>query len=124
LVPWACGEGRFTEQFEELVALCAQQCSQTFVSNVYGISWRSVGRIVQRVVRRTLAEDRFQGVRRIGIDEISYRKRHRYLTVVVDHDTGHVIWAGEDRSAETFPVRFSSTAFKLAPGGGENRPSN
>lgn len=105
-VPWARGEGRFTAAFEDLVALCAQQCSQTFVSNVLGISWRTVGRIIHRVVARSLDSDRFKDVRRIGIDEFSYRKRHRYLTIVVDHDIDSVIWAGEGRSAATLDPFF------------------
>lgn len=41
------------------------------------------------------------GLRRIGIDEISYRKGRRYLLVVVDHDTGRMIWAGEGATKET-----------------------
>jgi transposase len=42
--------------------------------------------------------DPFVDLREIGFDEISYRKRHRYLTVVVDHRTGRLIWAAEGRS--------------------------
>ncbi len=42
---------------------------------------------------------------RIGIDEIGYRKGQRYLTVVVDHDSGHLVWAAEGRNERT-PERF------------------
>ncbi len=41
------------------------------------------------------------GLRRIGIDEISFRKGHRYLTLVVDHQTGRLLWAAEGRDEET-----------------------
>ena len=44
---------------------------------------------------RRLNPGRLAGLRRIGIDEFSYRKRHHYLTVVVDHDTRRVVWAGK-----------------------------
>ena len=40
------------------------------------------------------------------IDELSYRKRHHYLTVVVDHDRRRVVWAGKGRSAETLEAFF------------------
>ena len=43
---------------------------------------------------------------RHGVDEFSYRKRHRYVTIVVDHDRRRVIWAGEGRSAETLKGFF------------------
>src|SRR5512132_4145192 len=45
--------------------------------------------------------DRLAGLRRIGIDEISYRKGQRYLLVVVDHDTGRLVWAGKGGNAAT-----------------------
>ena len=47
------------------------------------------------------------------VDEFSYRKRHRYLTIVVDHDERRVVWAGRGRSAETLGVFFE----QLGPGG-------
>ena len=45
-------------------------------------------------------------LRCISVDEFSYRKRHHYLTVVVDHDTRRVVWAGKGRSAETLSAFF------------------
>ena len=49
-----------------------------------------------------------EGLRRIGIDEVSYRKGHRYLTIVVDHDTGNLIWAAPGRDAKTLRRFFRS----------------
>jgi transposase len=51
--------------------------------------------------------DRLDGLRRIGIDEISYKRGHRYLIVVVDHDTGHLVWAGPGRSDAALEVFFN-----------------
>ncbi len=42
--------------------------------------------------------DPLDNLARIGIDETSYRRGHRYLTVVVCHDTGRLVWAGVGRS--------------------------
>jgi transposase len=39
------------------------------------------------------------------IDEIAFRKGHRYLTCVVDHDTGRLVWAAEGRNTQTL-LRF------------------
>ena len=66
----------------------------------------TVGSIVERVVARRLDGARFAKLRRIGVDEFSYRKRHRYLTIVVDHDERRVVWAGRGRSAETLGAFF------------------
>jgi transposase len=67
------------------------------------ISWPTVGKIVQRVVQRRLgdASGMLEGLRRIGLDELSYRKHHRYVSIVVDHDRSRVVWAGEGKSGET-----------------------
>ena len=100
-VPWASGSSVFTSGFEELAAYLAQVTDRTAVSRLLGISWVTVGSIVERVVARRLDGARFAKLRRIGVDEFSYRKRHRYLTIVVDHDERRVVWAGRGRSAET-----------------------
>jgi transposase len=68
-----------------------------------------VGRIVTRVVADAeQASDRFAGLTRIGIDEISYKMGHRYLTVVVDHDTGRLVWAAPGHDAATLGCFFDA----------------
>ena len=111
-VPWASGSSVFTSGFEELAAYLSQVMDRTAVSRLLGISWVTVGNIVERVVARRLDGARFGKLKRIGIDEFSYRKRHRYLTLVVDHDTRRVVWAGKGRSAETLGAFFK----QLGPG--------
>lgn len=105
-VPWAAHGSRFTRDFEEMAAYLAQVTDQTQVSRLLGISWQTVGSIVERVVADRLDSDRLVGLRRIGVDEFSYRKRHHYLTLVVDHDRRRVVWAAEGRSAETLKQFF------------------
>jgi transposase len=105
-VPWAVGVSRFTEAFEEFAAYLSQITDRTQVHRLLGISWETVGAIVARVVARRLDPQRLSGLRRIGIDELSYKKRHRYLTIVVDHDQNRVVWAGEGCSAEALAPFF------------------
>jgi len=107
-VPWAAPGSRFTRALEELAAYLAQATDRTAVTRLLGISWRSVGRIIERIVTARLDESRFDGLRCIGVDEFSYRKRHRYLTVVVDHDRRRVIWAGPGRSSDTLEAFFDA----------------
>lgn len=72
-----------------------------------GIAWSTVGAIVERIVARRLDPSRLDGLRRIGIDDFSYRKRQRYLTTVVDHDQKRVVWAAAGRSAVTLQAFFT-----------------
>ena len=100
-VPWARHDRDFTMAFEDAVSRLAQQMNRTAVSELTGLSWVTVGNIAERVVAEKLDAERLKGLRRIAVDEISFRKRHRYLTVVTDHDTRKVVWVGEGKSSET-----------------------
>jgi transposase len=97
-VPWARPAARFTRAFEQLVAWLAQQAAFSVISRLLRVSWRSVARIVARVVDEQLAGRRLRDLERIGIDEVSYRRGQRYLTLVCDHGSGAIVWAGKGRS--------------------------
>jgi transposase len=107
-VPWAAPGSDFTWEFEELTAYLAQITDRTKVTEILGICWRTVGRIVERVVERKLDPSRLDNLRFIGVDEFSYRKRHHYLTVVVDHDRRRIVWAKEGRSYEVLKDFFQT----------------
>jgi transposase len=106
-VPWARHGVGHTRDFDAEVAWLVRQMSKTAVCVLLRIAWRTVGEIITRVVAEADAQagDRLAGLRRIGIDEISYRRGHKYLTVVVDHDTGRLVWVGEGRNKATL-VQF------------------
>jgi transposase len=101
-IPWARHDSRFTRAFEDQVCWLAVNTSKTAVATLMRIAWRTVGSICQRVAAEAQREvDLLAGLRRIGIDEISHRKGHRYLTVVVDHDSGRLVWAAAGRDRQT-----------------------
>ena len=105
-VPWAEVGSWFTREFEEQVAYLAQRCDKTTVSQLMRIAWTTVGDIAQRVVRRHRKADPLDGLTYIGVDELSYRKRHKYLTVVVDHKRKAIVWAREGKDSETLKEFF------------------
>ena len=106
-VPWARHRAGHTRDFDALAAWLAVRTSKSAVMELLRVAWRTVGAIVTRVnadIDATI--DRLEGLRRIGIDEISYKRGHRYLIVVVDHDTGHLVWAGPGRNDAALNVFF------------------
>jgi len=106
-VPWASPGSGFTHEFEQQTAYLAVNASQKVVAQLMRVAWRTVGRILQRIVAAALeGRDLLDGVTRIGIDETSYRRGHRYLTVVVCHDTGRLIWAAPGRNKATLKLFF------------------
>jgi transposase len=101
-VPWARHDSRFTLAFEDQCCWLAVNTSKKAVAELMRVTWRTVGSICKRVADEEIAaRDLFAGLKRIGIDDFSYRKGHRYLTVVVDHDTGRLLWAAPGRDRKT-----------------------
>ena len=95
-VPWARHKSRFCKNFEETVAWLSTHASKKTVSELMRIEWHTVGNICKRVYKglEQAAANRFDGLVNIGIDETSYKKGHKYMTVVINHDTASVVWCG------------------------------
>jgi len=100
-VPWARAGSRFTRSFEDTCVFLARAAPKSVVAELQRIDWGSVGRMIERVVDEHVAtrgHDGLDGLVRIGMDEVAYRKGHRYLMCVVCHDTGRIVWAREGRT--------------------------
>jgi transposase len=106
-VPWSEeADSRFTRDFEDQVAYLAQRSDKTSITKMFRIAWESVGRIIERVVRRKGPENPLAGLEHIGVDELSYRKQHHYVTLVTDHRERKIVWGKEGKSADTFLAFF------------------
>lgn len=108
-VPWADRASRFTRAFERQVAWLCVHCNRSVVAQLMRIDWKSVGAVCARVYDALDDEagNRFDGLARIGIDETSYKKGHKYMTVVLDHDTGRVVWCGKGHGKEVLRSFFA-----------------
>ena len=105
-VPFARPGAHLTRDLDDLLAWLATRMDRTAVARLCRVSWRTVGRACERVVATELDPDRLNGLFRVGVDEISWRKHHKYLTLVVDHDRGRVIWGAKGRDAKTLDAFF------------------
>ena len=94
-VPWAYPGSRFTKDFDLTVGWLAVYLPRSVVSEYMRIDWKTVGRCVSRTLHEIEPERnvRRNGLVHIGIDETSYKKGHKYITVVLNHDTNTVVWA-------------------------------
>jgi transposase len=107
-VPWARHDAGHTREFDAQVCWLATQTSKSATVILMRISWRTVGAILTCGWADIEADggDRLAGLTRIGIDEICWRKPHRFLTVVVDHDTHRVVWVAEGRGRKVLSGFF------------------
>lgn len=114
-VPWARPGAKCTTAFEDTCAWLAAHTALSVLTVFLRLAWRTVAGIVARVVADGRAtNDLLTGLARIGIDEISYRKGHRYLTVIVDHGTGRLVWAAEGRNKDTLEKFFDELGAERA----------
>lgn len=109
-VPWARHDSSFTYDFENMTAWLSVNCSRKVVASFMRISWNTVGPIVSRVHNDLDSDpsERFNGLVSIGVDETSYKKGHKYITVIVNHDTGKVIWLHEGHGKAVFSEFFKA----------------
>ena len=107
-VPWARHGSRFTKSFEETVAWLSVHASRSTVSEFMRVEWHTVGSICSRVYQEMEegSPSRFNGLVNIGIDETSYKKGHKYMTVVINHDTSSVIWCAPGYGKEVLSRFF------------------
>ena len=96
-VPWAYPGSGFTKDFDLTVGWLATYLPKSTVSEYMRIDWETVGRCVHRTMNDIEPEisRRLDGLVNIGIDETSYKKGHKYITIVVNHDTNTVVWAAQ-----------------------------
>lgn len=102
-VPWASGKKRLTTTYAWFLAGWAKRMTWTDVARAFRASWDSVFRAVQMAVDWGLARRDLTHVESIGVDEISLRRGHRFLTLVYQIDQGcrRLLWIGEHRKVQT-----------------------
>ena len=96
-LPWAEPFSRFTALFERLAIDWLKAASQQAVAERLGLSWDEVHAIMERAVKRGLARRKREMIGYWGVDEKSFRKGHKYLTLVNDLARGRVLYVAKDR---------------------------
>jgi transposase len=105
-VPFARYRSGFTRDFEDVTAYLATKTDKTTIARFLRIDWDTVGRVCERVVATELDENRLDGLVNIGVDEISWRKHHKYLTLVTDHTRRKVVWGKAGKDTATLDAFF------------------
>jgi transposase len=107
-VPWAEPNSGFTALFEALVIDWLGEASISAVGRRLGLSWSAIDTIMQRAVRRGLARREQESPHHLNVDETSFAKRHQYVTVVSDSQTGNVLHVSEGRTTESLESYYET----------------
>jgi transposase len=106
-VPWAEGKNPMTNEYRWFLARWAKRMSWKQVSEAFQVSWDRVYSAVKHAVSWGLQHRDLSAIRSIGIDEIQWKRGHRYQTLVyqLDHGRRRLLWIGAERKAKTL-LRF------------------
>jgi transposase len=106
-VPWCDGKNQLTTTYRWFLAGWAKRLSWKGVAEAFGTTWQNVFRSVKHAVSWGLAQRDLEGIEALGVDEVQWRKGHKYLTLVYQIDAGRkrLLWIGQDRTAKAF-LRF------------------
>lgn len=102
-MPWALGKRPLTKSYGWFLANWAKRLSWKETAEVFRTSWESVFRSVEMAVEWGRSHQDLSGVQAIGVDEIAWKKGHKYLTLVyqIDHHCKRLLWIGEERKIKT-----------------------
>lgn len=107
MVPWAVGKGGLTIAYSWFLAGWAKRMSWRAVAQAFGTSWQKVFHSVEMAVTWGRQHLDLRDIEAIGVDEIYWSRRDKFLTVVYQIDAGRkrLLWIGRDRKAKTL-LRF------------------
>lgn len=107
-VPWGDGRCHLTKTYRWFLAAWAKRLSWQEVASAFGTSWQSVFRAVRHAVDWGLVHREWGTIEAVGIDEIAWRKGHKYLTLVYQIDAGckRLLWIGRERTEASLESFF------------------
>jgi transposase len=102
-LPWASGKEHLTTAYQWFLARWAKRLAWQEVADIFRTSWNTVYRAVTLAVLWGIGNRSLEGVTAVGIDEIQWRKGHKYLTLVYQIQEGckRLLWVGAERTAQT-----------------------
>lgn len=115
-IPFAPGSRRYTKVFERYALQLARITTIKNVAQHLGVSWDTIRDIERRYLEKHFSKPKLKHLKRIAIDEIAVRKGHRYLTLVLDLDSGRVVYVGKGRkkqSLDDFWKRLAASRAKV-----------
>jgi transposase len=105
-VPQLPSKAPFSKDFEDAVGLACESASVRQVARQFGLAASTVRAIDLRYLQRWSATRRQARLEQMGVDEIYFGKRMKFITVVSNLESGEPLWFGQDRKQETLDEFF------------------
>lgn len=92
---------RVTRRLATYILELCQYMTITEVAEHLGLDWKTVKEIHKQHLIEKFSHEDIGYPRLLAVDEISLKKRHHYLTLIINWEVGRVLWVGEGRKYET-----------------------
>jgi transposase len=99
---------RVTKRLANYILELCQYMTITEVAEHLGLDWKTVKEIHKQYLREKFSHEDIGYPRLLAVDEVSLKKRHNYLTLIINWEIGRVLWVGEGRKYETLKEFFDS----------------
>ena len=106
-IAWAAPYSRISYRAEWRLCVLCQRMTQKAAAEILRLAPSTLSDLLHRIITRVRSEHAVRGLKSLGVDEISYRKRHRYATLVYDLDRAQVVWVGAGKGRETIDRFFN-----------------
>lgn len=98
---------RMTKRFEEYIYMLTLRMTVKDVSEITDLNWHTIHEIEKRQIKRKRHAIRWDKIKRLAVDEVSWNGGREFLTVVTDRDGQGVVWIGDGKGKETLDKFFS-----------------
>jgi transposase len=99
---------RITKRLANYILELCQFMTVKEIAQHLGLDWKTIKEIHKNYLKRKFTGEYLGNPRILAVDEISLKKRHHYLTVILNWESGRVLWVGEGRKYETMQTFFDS----------------
>lgn len=107
-IPWSDGRAPYTAKFESYIIDLLLETTISAASRLAGLGWDAIAGIQERAVMRGLGRRELDAPVNIGVDETSFKKRHDYVTIVMDQQEGTAIHVSCGKGAESLAEYYES----------------
>ena len=104
---------RYTSRFEQFIGTLCRDMTIKAVSKMTGLHWESVRDIDKKYIESRLGQTDWDKVIEISIDEVSYKKRHKYFTIISNRVTSRILSIIHGRKCKDISRFFKSLGRKI-----------
>src|SRR6516162_3042534 len=98
--PFAPAYASYTQRLQRFVGDLRGLMTITDLATVTGLGWDTVKDIVKKRLQRDYGTPRLKDLKHLSIDEIYLGRRRRYYTLVLDLDSGRIVWVANGRGGD------------------------